>query len=159
MSFLTLYRDRVELIIQRKQLLIHDNVFSSDRCYEELIVKINQQNNNIFGDNLTVDNVIPIMVTSDASLTSWTDDLFLFGNGNVFYVIQALDIDRRDVFLYPHDSAIHIVKYGYLVYKFISTFKFFHGCYPFEILHPETSRRPLIFIPFIPDEYADDVPF
>ncbi len=161
MTFLEKYSNNVKLIIDRKSIEVHDEVYLSNSTEEQLITLINEQNDYIFGRNINAENVTPIMVTSNEELTGWTDRCFLFEIENVFYIIDICSMSRWEVFANPNDYELQIVKYEYLAYRFIPEFKFLKGSYPsFEILYPETCRRPLIFIPLTAEEIAlYDMPY
>ena len=154
MTFLEKYKDNVKLIIERKRIDVRDEVFLSKNTEEQLIKLINEQNDFIFGKNITTDNVTPIMVTENEELRGWTDSSFLFESENIFFVIDIVSMDRMASFLYPDQHDLHIVKYEYLIYRFIPKFKFLKGSYPFEIIYPDTCTRPLIYIPLTAEEIA-----
>ena len=160
MRFLEKYKDNVKLIIERNRIDVRDEVFLSKNTEEQLIILINEQNNYIFGRNINAGNVTPIMVTENEELRGWNDSSFLFESENIFFVIDIVSMDRVASFLYPDQHDLHIVKYEYLVYQFIPKFKFLKGSYPFEIIYPETCKRPLIYIPLTAEEIAHyDLPF
>jgi hypothetical protein len=160
MRFLEKYKGNVKLIIERNRIDVRDEVFLSKNTEEQLIILINEQNNYIFGRNINAGNVTPIMVTENEELRGWNDSSFLFESENIFFVIDIVSMDRVASFLYPDQHDLHIVKYEYLVYRFIPKFKFLKGSYPFEIIYPETCKRPLIYIPLTAEEIAHyDLPF
>lgn len=152
MDFLKKYSNNVKLIIDRKSIEVHDKVYLSRNSYEQLISLINEQNDYIFGRNITTENVTPIMVTNDEELRGWTDSCFLFASENIFYIIHIPSICRSAVFANPDQYELQIVKYEYLVYRFIPDFKFFKGSCFFEIIYTETCSRPLIYIPLTAEE-------
>jgi hypothetical protein len=160
MRFLKKYSNNIELIIGRKSIEVHNEVFLSRSTEEQLIKLINEQNDYIFGRNITTENVTPIMVTEDEELRGWTDSSFLFESENEFFIIDICGMCRLEVFENPNEYELQIVKYEYSGYRFIPEFKFFKGSYPFEILFPETCIRPLIYIPLTPEEIAlNDISF
>ena len=154
MRFLEKYSNMVQLIIDRKLIEVHDEVFLSKNTEEQLITLINEQNDYIFGRNINVENVTPIMVTNNEELRGWSESGFLFKSDFKYFFIDIVSMDRMATFLYPDQYDLHIVKYEYLVYHFIPEFKFFRGSYPFEILYPENCGRPLIYIPLTEEEIA-----
>lgn len=155
MRFLEKYRNRVQLIMDRKLIEVHDEVFLSKNTEEQLITQINEQNDYIFGRNINAENVKPIMVTNNEELSGWSESSFLFESDNKYFFIDFVCIDRSAVFANRNDYELQIVKYEYLIYRFIPEFKFFRGSYPFEILYPETCVRPLIYIPLTAEEIAE----
>lgn len=159
MRFLEKYSNKVQLILDRKTIEVHDEVFLSKSTEEQLITVINEQNNYIFGRNVNAENVTPIMVTSNEELNSWNDSCFLFESEDVFYIIDICSMNRFAVFANPNDCKLQTVEYEYVIYRFIPEFKFFRGSYPFEILYPETCVRPLIYIPLPEDEIAEQENF
>jgi hypothetical protein len=161
MTFIEKYNSNLQLIIDRKLIEVHDEIFLSRNTEEHLIKLINEQNDYIFGRNITIENVTPIMVTSDEELRGWSGSSFLFESENIFYIIDIRSISRSAVFENPNEYELQIVKYEYQIYRFIAEFKFFKGfIYPFEILYPETCSRPLIYIPLTAEEIAlYDMPF
>ena len=72
MRFLEKYSNMVQLIIDRKLIEVHDEVFLSKNTEEQLITLINEQNDYIFGRNINVENVTPIMVTNNEELRGWS---------------------------------------------------------------------------------------
>lgn len=155
MAFLERYSNNTKLIIDRKSIEVHDKIYKSRNTEEQLITLINEQNDYIFGRNITTENVTPIMVTTNDELSGWDDSCFLFETNNSFFIIDIVSMNRSAVFLYPDEHDLHIVKYEYLIYRFIPEFKFFKGRhFPFEILYPETCFRPLIYIQLTAEEIA-----
>ena len=162
MKFLKKYKDNVKLIIERKRIIVLDGVFLSNNTEEQLITLINEQNDFIFGKNITTDNVTPIMVTENEGLRGWTDSCILFESENIFFILDIVSMSRKTISLYPDVQKLRIVEYEYFIFQFIPEFKFLKGSYPFEIIYPDTCTRPLIYIPLTAEEIAHydyDLPF
>ena len=111
MTFLEKYKDNVKLIIERKRIIVLDGVFLSNNTEEQLITLINEQNDFIFGKNITTDNVTPIMVTENEGLRGWTDSCILFESENIFYILDIVSMNRKTISLYPDVQKLRIVEY------------------------------------------------
>lgn len=111
MRFLEKYSNMVQLIIDRKLIEVHDEVFLSKSTEEQLTTLINEQNDYIFGRNINAENVTPIMVTNNEELRGWSESGFLFKSDYKYFFIDIVSMDRRATFLYPDQHDLHIVKY------------------------------------------------
>jgi hypothetical protein len=147
MTFLEKYEENIIKIVNRTLIEFDDEIWLGSNYERTLIQTVNQQNNNIFGNDLCDENVNPIRITNCEDLNSWNTHEIAFIHNGQFYLIKAMNMNH--VFY----DLPHLTTIAYEVYTCKGEFKYFRGfSFPFEITTPEGSSRSFIYIPFTEEE-------